>query len=239
MIGDRADWMVKRLTAVRYQIKLRRMTANNQSLPPAAVVVRSRVADFDTWLAVFDSHEDARREAGILAHHINRAEDDPNDVSIFMALSDLEKAKAFAASDDLRERMQASGVVSAPEITYMTPVREAIVLGPRTPRVYAPSLGGRLRSLAQRLRRGPWTSRQRKGLWAKPRIGRSKIQRWRSSTTRPSPSTRCVPFLPMISSRRRCRRQGSRPLPRSSSSQAAGQSSTAEPRESPFWSLRI
>ena len=119
--------MVKRLTAVRYQIKLRRMTANNQSLPPAAVVVRSRVADFDTWLAVFDSHEDARREAGILAHHINRAEDDPNDVSIFMALSDLEKAKAFAASDDLRERMQASGVVSAPEITYMTPVREAIV----------------------------------------------------------------------------------------------------------------
>jgi hypothetical protein len=44
-----------------------------------------------------------------------------------MALSDIEKAKAFAASDDLRERMQASGVIGAPEITYMTPVREAIV----------------------------------------------------------------------------------------------------------------
>ena len=119
--------MAKQLTAARYQIKLPRMKANNQSLPPAAVVIRSRVADFDTWLAAFDSHEDARRAAGILGHHINRAEDDPNDVSIFMALSDLEKAKAFSASDDLRERMQASGVISVPEITYMTPVRDAAV----------------------------------------------------------------------------------------------------------------
>jgi len=103
------------------------MPENNQSLPPAAVVVRSRVADFDTWLTAFDSHEDARRAAGILGHHINRAEDDPNDVSVFMALSDLDRAKTFATSDDLRQRMQEAGVISAPEITYMTPVREAIV----------------------------------------------------------------------------------------------------------------
>ncbi len=103
------------------------MPENNQSLPPAAVVVRSRVADFNTWLTAFDSHEDVRRAAGILGHHINRAEDDPNDISLYMALSDLDKAKAFAASDDLRQRMQAAGVISIPEFTYMTPVREAIV----------------------------------------------------------------------------------------------------------------
>jgi len=109
------------------------MSENNQSLPPAAVVVRSRVADFDTWLTAFDSHEDVRRTAGILGHHINRAEDDPNDVSIYLAVSDLDKAKAFSASDDLRQRMQAAGVISVPEITYMTPVREAIVWGRELP----------------------------------------------------------------------------------------------------------
>jgi hypothetical protein len=103
------------------------MAENTTSLPPAAAVIRTRVADFGTWLTAFDAHEEARRAAGILGHHINRAESDPNDVSLFMALSDLDKAKKFAASDDLRERMQAAGVVSAPEITYMTPVREAIV----------------------------------------------------------------------------------------------------------------
>ena len=103
------------------------MPDDETSLPPAAVLVRCRVADFDTWFEAFNSHEDVRRAAGILGHHINRAEDDPNDVSLYMALSDLDKAKEFAASDELRERMQASGVISAPELTYMTPVREAIV----------------------------------------------------------------------------------------------------------------
>ena len=103
------------------------MPENNQSLPPAAVVVRSRVADFDTWLRAFDSHEDARRAAGGLGHHINRGEDDPNDISVYMAVSDLDQAKAFSASDDLRQRMQEAGVISVPEITYMTPVREALV----------------------------------------------------------------------------------------------------------------
>jgi hypothetical protein len=103
------------------------MTDTSQPLAPAAVVLSTSVADFDSWLAAFNSHEDARRDAGILGHHINRAEGDPNEISVFMALSDLEKAKEFAASDELRERMQASGVLGAPQIQYLTPVREAIV----------------------------------------------------------------------------------------------------------------
>ncbi len=98
-----------------------------QSLPPAAAVVRHQVADFDTWKPVFDDGEDARRAAGILGYHLNRAEDDPNVVSIYMAVSDVDQAKAFAESDDLRDDMQKAGVVSAPEITWMTPVREDIV----------------------------------------------------------------------------------------------------------------
>ena len=109
------------------------MPENDQSLPPAAVVIRSRVTDFDTWLAAFDSHEDARKGAGALGHHINRDEDDPNDVSVYLALSDLERAKIFAASDDLRERMKSSGVISVAGITYMTPVREAIVWNRQLP----------------------------------------------------------------------------------------------------------
>jgi len=96
-------------------------------LPPAAVIVRSQVRDFDTWLEGFDTHEDERRAAGILGHHINRAEDDPNDVSVYLALADLDEAKTFLASDRIRDRMEASGVLGAPEYLYMHPVREAIV----------------------------------------------------------------------------------------------------------------
>ena len=68
-----------------------------------------------------------RREAGVLAHHINRAEDDPNDVTLFLAVSDVDKVKAVLGSDELRQIMQDIGVQGPPEITWMTPAREAAV----------------------------------------------------------------------------------------------------------------
>jgi quinol monooxygenase YgiN len=98
-----------------------------QPLPPAAVVVRHQVADFDAWKAVFDGHEDARREAGCLGHHINRAKDDPNLVTLYLAVADVERVKEFATSDDLKQVMENGGVTSAPEMTWTTPVREAVV----------------------------------------------------------------------------------------------------------------
>jgi quinol monooxygenase YgiN len=98
-----------------------------QPLPPAAVVVRHQVADFDTWKVAFDGHENARREAGCLGHHINRAKDDPNLVTVYLAVEDVERAKAFAASDDVKQAMEEAGVTSAPELTWATPVREAVV----------------------------------------------------------------------------------------------------------------
>ena len=46
------------------------MSESNQ-LPPAAVIVTHQVADWATWKTLFDGHEDARKAAGILGHHIN------------------------------------------------------------------------------------------------------------------------------------------------------------------------
>mgnify|MGYP001820769532 CR=1 FL=1 len=97
-------------------------------LPPAAVLVRHPVADFDSWKQGFDDHESARREgAAALAHHINRAEDDPNLVTIFIATSDIDKARAFTASDDLREIMEEVGVTGPPEFTWVRPRRQDVI----------------------------------------------------------------------------------------------------------------
>lgn len=52
-----------------------------------------------------------------------------------MALSDQNRAKEFAGSDELRQRMKASGVLGAPEITYVTPVREALVWDRQLPAI--------------------------------------------------------------------------------------------------------
>ncbi len=97
------------------------------SFTPAAVVVRHPVADFDAWKSAFDEHEGMRRDAGVVGYHINREEDDPNMVSVYLALSDLDKAKKFAASEDLQEVMQDAGVTGPPEMMWLNPARESIV----------------------------------------------------------------------------------------------------------------
>jgi len=95
-------------------------------LPPFAVILRLKVADFDVWKAAFDANEDARRAGGIVAHHINRAVDDPNDVSVFLAVTDIEAAKAFTSSAELKAAMANAGVQGPPELLWVTPVREDV-----------------------------------------------------------------------------------------------------------------
>ncbi len=96
-------------------------------LPPAAMIVSYQVADFDAWKAVFDDNEQRRIDSGILGHHINRAEGDPNSVALYLAVGDVDRAKAFTTSDELKSAMTEAGVTTAPEFMWMTPVREVIV----------------------------------------------------------------------------------------------------------------
>ena len=96
-------------------------------LPESALVVTTEVADWQKWKSAFDAHEGARKAAGILGHHINRGLDNPNVVTLYLAVGDLAKAKAFMTSADLKQAMAASGVISAPEIVWMKPVLQQIV----------------------------------------------------------------------------------------------------------------
>ncbi len=96
-------------------------------LPPAAMIVSYQVADFDAWKAMFDDNEQGRIGHGILGHHVNRAEGDPNSLSIYLAVEDVDRVKAFVTSDELKSLVEKAGVTSAPEIMWMTPVRESIV----------------------------------------------------------------------------------------------------------------
>lgn len=106
-------------------------TAN--ALPTAAMIIAHDVADYATWKAAFDGHESARRAAGMLGHHINRGRDNPNSLSVYLSLGDVEKAKAFAMSPDLHAVMAKAGVTSAPQVTWMTPVFSHVVWDEGTP----------------------------------------------------------------------------------------------------------
>ena len=96
-------------------------------LPPYALIAAYSVKDFDHWLATFDSNQGMRAEAGYLGHHVNRGEDDPNRVAVYLAVADLEKAKAMLTSPELMEVMQDAGIIPSPAFTWLVPKREAVV----------------------------------------------------------------------------------------------------------------
>jgi hypothetical protein len=67
------------------------------------VLVRHKVADFAKWKAVYDNHAGARQSAGLKEKHLLRNLDNPNEVVLLFEAADLQKARQFASSSDLRE----------------------------------------------------------------------------------------------------------------------------------------
>ena len=83
------------------------------------MLVRHKVADFAKWKPVYDAHSSARQKAGLKEEYLFRNAEDPNEVLLLFSMEDLDKAKAFAASDDLREAMKKSGVSDKPDVYFL------------------------------------------------------------------------------------------------------------------------
>ena len=86
--------------------------------------VRHAVKDFSKWKPAFDADESARRAAGLKELNLWRNADEPHEVILLFEVSDLAKAKAFAASVEIRNRMTASGVTGRPEIIFLSESKE-------------------------------------------------------------------------------------------------------------------
>ena len=84
------------------------------------LLVRHRVADFSKWKSGYDSHLPARQQAGLKETYLLRDMTDSNNVVLFFEADDIEKAKGFAASPDLREAMQKAGVIDQPDIYFLS-----------------------------------------------------------------------------------------------------------------------
>ncbi len=61
-----------------------------------------------------------RQAAGATELYLLRNIDDPSEVIILFEADDIQKAKEFSASSDLRERMQEAGVIDKPDIYFLT-----------------------------------------------------------------------------------------------------------------------
>ena len=69
------------------------------------LLIRHTVATFKKWKSVFDAHGPTRKAHGCKGGLLLRSADNPNELVILLRWSDLERARRFAASDELREMM--------------------------------------------------------------------------------------------------------------------------------------
>jgi hypothetical protein len=94
------------------------------SRPAAAadvrMYVRHEVTSYSAWRKAYDSFDATRRKMGVIAQAVYQSLDDPNDVTVTHDFATAAKAKAFAASAELKAAMQKAGVKGAPQIWFTT-----------------------------------------------------------------------------------------------------------------------
>jgi len=84
------------------------------------MIVRHRVKDFAKWKPSYDAHDSFRLAHGIHSFVIGRGVDDPNMIMVAAKFDDVEKAKAFGKSEDLKKAMEQGGVTGTPSVMLTT-----------------------------------------------------------------------------------------------------------------------
>ena len=85
----------------------------------AYMLVRHSVQDYEAWKSVFDSGGDLRSQNGEKSYQILRQENGSNNLVSLFEWDNLDNARRFAASPELKEAMQRAGVTGKPEILFL------------------------------------------------------------------------------------------------------------------------
>jgi quinol monooxygenase YgiN len=83
------------------------------------MIVKHRVANWESWKKVFDSMQEIRQQHGWIGHEVHRDAADPNMVVVVNHMRDLDGAKRYGSAPALGEAMQQACMQSAPEITFL------------------------------------------------------------------------------------------------------------------------
>jgi quinol monooxygenase YgiN len=86
----------------------------------ARLFVRHEVADYGVWRKAFDAFAPTARKSGAINGAVYRSADNANDVTVTHDFHSVAKAKAFAASPELKAAMEKAGVKGAPQIWIAT-----------------------------------------------------------------------------------------------------------------------
>ena len=82
--------------------------------------IRHEVADYAAWRKVYNAFDATRRKLGVTGQAVYQSLDNANDVTVTHDFRSADKAKAFAASPELKAAMEKAGVKGTPQIWSTT-----------------------------------------------------------------------------------------------------------------------
>jgi heme-degrading monooxygenase HmoA len=80
------------------------------------ILIRHKIEDYAKWRPDYDEHGATRKAGGCKGTHVFRNAENPNEIVILLEWDELENARQFIQSEDLREAMQRAGVADQPDI---------------------------------------------------------------------------------------------------------------------------
>jgi antibiotic biosynthesis monooxygenase (ABM) superfamily enzyme len=83
------------------------------------MLVRHSVQDYDAWKSVFDSVGDLRERSGERSYQILRQDNGANSLVALFKWDNLDNARKYAASPELKAAMERAGVTGKPEILFL------------------------------------------------------------------------------------------------------------------------
>ncbi len=90
------------------------------------MLIRHKVNDFTEWKRIYDAHLPKRNEAGLTEKYLFRGVGDHHEVIILFEAKDLDLAKKFVESTDLRDTMQKAGVLDKPDVYFLNEAKAGV-----------------------------------------------------------------------------------------------------------------
>ena len=83
------------------------------------VMVRHKVQDYAKWKKVFDEDAGDIEKAGFKKYGLYRTSGEPNDLTLFLEIDDVNKVKEFMNSEKGKSRMKEGTVIGTPELVFL------------------------------------------------------------------------------------------------------------------------
>ena len=88
------------------------------------LVTNHNVADYARWKTAFDEAHAMRREGGEQEYHIFYIKGEPNKLVLLFKWDNLDHARKYFESEELKRVMKQAGVTGQPELQLLEPIEQ-------------------------------------------------------------------------------------------------------------------